>query len=403
MNAARSLTYTQQDHTTMTHPVPTSANLQQAINGAVGQIQMLMSEFHTDFPCDTTVQQFYPPRRLDDFPSGANVGWTSGFWPGMLWMAHELTRAGRFREAAESFLPSFATRLAQRVDLNHHDLGFLYIPTCIAAFKLTGNEDAARVALGAADCLMERYLPAAGIIQAWGDLNDPAQRGRIIIDCLMNMPLLHWASEYSGNPRYREAALSHLERSQQFLVRADDSSFHTYHFDPVDGRPLYGSTHQGHTDDSAWARGQAWGVYGFALNHRRAPDMGMLDTAKRQAAYFLKHLPSDRVAYWDLCFGEGSDEPRDSSASAIAACGLMEIADQLPAGEERDYYMQQARELVQALIVHCAGARPVTSGLLRHGVYHKHGNRGIDEANLWGDYYYLEALARLQIGWKPYC
>ena len=92
MNAARSLTYTQQDHTTMTHPVPTSANLQQAINGAVGQIQMLMSEFHTDFPCDTTVQQFYPPRRLDDFPSGANVGWTSGFWPGMLWMAHEAGR-----------------------------------------------------------------------------------------------------------------------------------------------------------------------------------------------------------------------------------------------------------------------------------------------------------------------
>ena len=131
--------------------------------------------------------------------------------------------------------------------------------------------------------------------------------------------------------------------------------------------------------------------------------MGLLDDAMRVAVYFLARLPPDRIALWHRSLAHDSGEPRDSSACAIAACGLMEIADQLPAGEERDYYMQQARELVQALIVHCAGARPVTSGLLRHGVYHKHGNRGIDEANLWGDYYYLEALARLQIGWKPYC
>jgi unsaturated chondroitin disaccharide hydrolase len=348
-----------------------SVELNQAIHGALHQIEHLMKEFHTLFPGDHTENQFYRPRLIDEAPApaGANVGWTSSFWPGMLWVAYQLTGTGRYLEAAESFLPSFESRLAARLDLNHHDLGFLYIPTCVAAYKLTGNKLAAGVAMGAADCLMERYLPNAGIIQAWGNLNDPAQCGRIIIDCLMNVPLLFWASEYSDDPKYRRAAVKHLAASQRYLVRADDSSFHTYHFDPKDGSPLRGSTHQGATNDSSWARGQAWGIYGFALNHRRAPELKLLETAKRQAAYFLAHLPKDRVAYWDLCFNDGSNEPRDSSASAIAACGLMEIASQLPEGEERDFYQREAKVLVQALIEHCRGVYPTTYVLLQHGVY----------------------------------
>lgn len=373
-----------------------------ALRQALAQIDHLLPAFSTIYPGDTTAQQFYAARDLPPFAPGANVGWTSGFWPGLLWLAYEAGDQPRFRDAAQAHLPSFHARLAARIDVDHHDLGFLYIPTCIAAYKLTGDLQAKASALDAADCLMTRYLPKAGIIQAWGDLHDPQQRGRIIIDCLMNLPLLHWASDTSGDPRYREAAVSHLERSQRYLVRADDSSFHTFHFDADSGAPLYGSTHQGYSDQSSWARGQAWGVYGFALNHKRAPELGLLATAMRQADYFLAHLPADRIAYWDLAFQSG-DEPRDSSASAIAVCGLLELAEQLPDSAPRQHYLEQATLILHALIEHCGGALPHTSGLLQHGVYHKRGNQGIDEANLWGDYYYLEALLRFTRNWKPYC
>jgi unsaturated chondroitin disaccharide hydrolase len=393
--------------TTMTASTPQQPGIVQtteyAIEQALIQLDYLRLRFTTQFPGDTTEQQFYRERTLDHFAPGANAGWTSGFWPGLLWLAYEVSGQPRYREAAASYLPGFRQRLAGRIDVDHHDLGFLYIPTCIAAFRLTGDLEAKQTALAAADCLMERYLPAAGIIQAWGDLHDPRQRGRIIIDCLMNLPLLHWASEMSGDQRYRDAAVSHLERSQRYLVRGDASSFHTFHFDPLSGAALYGSTHQGHSDESSWARGQAWGIYGFALNHRHAPELGLLDTAMRQADYFLAHLPADRIAYWDLAFSDGSGEPRDSSASAIAVCGLLELAGQIPDGARRQHYQAEAASILEALWSGCAGKLPASSGLLRHGVYHKRGDQGIDEANLWGDYYYLEALARIHVGWHPYC
>lgn len=178
----------------------------------------------------------------------------------MLWLSYQLTGEPVYRAAAEAQLPGYAERLAARRQIDHHDLGFLYQPSCVAAYRLTGNQEARRTALAAADSLMARYLPQAGIIQAWGDLNHPRERGRMIIDCLMNLPLLHWAGVKAGDARYRDAAVRHAHLSQQYLVRADASSFHTYHFDPATGAPQYGSTHQGHADESCWARGQAWGI-----------------------------------------------------------------------------------------------------------------------------------------------
>lgn len=260
------------------------------------------------------------------------------------------------------------------------------------------------MALGAADYLMRRYLPRAGIIQAWGDLDDPAQRGRMIIDCLMNLPLLHWAARASGEPRYRDAALRHLDLSRDYLVRADDSSFHTYHFDPETGTPLYGSTAQGLADDSCWARGQAWGVYGFALNHRHAPDLGLLGVARRQADYFIRHLPPNGIAYWDLAFGQGSAEPWDSSASAIAACGLLELAGHLDAddADAAQDYRAAALHMLRGLATHCAARAPASNALLLHGVYSKPHGQGVDEPSLWGDYFYLEGLARVLHGANGY-
>ncbi len=227
----------------------------------------------------------------------------------MLWLAHELSGKAEFREAALVQLPSYRQRLAERINIDHHDLGFLYMPSCVAAHRIAGDAAAEQMALDAADCLMQRYLPKAGIIQAWGDLSDPEQRGRIIIDCLMNLPLLHWAGKTAGRSDYTAAAITHALRSRDHLVRCDDSSFHTFHFDPQTGEPLRGSTAQAIRTPRAGRGAKRWGIYGFALNHRYAPHLGLLRVAMRQADYFLRRLPASGIACWDLAFDESSGEP----------------------------------------------------------------------------------------------
>ncbi len=140
------------------------------------------------------------------------------------------------------------------------------------------------------------------MIQAWGDLNDPARQGRMIIDCNLNVPLLFWAANETGNAAWREAATRHLAQAARYLVREDASSFHTFYMDVHSGQPLRGDTHQGFSDSSCWARGQAWGIYGFALGFRHTGDTTQPELARKLAHYFLNRLPEDFVCYWDLIF-----------------------------------------------------------------------------------------------------
>ena len=251
-------------------------------------------------------------------------------------------------------------------------------------------------ALAAADHLMSRFLEPAGIIQAWGDLQDPRERGRTIIDSLMNTPLLFWASQVSGDPRYAAAARRHTAQLRDHILRPDGTTFHTFYWDPVTGEPLRGETEQGHADDSCWARGQAWGIYGFSLNHRYTGDESFLAAAQRCADRYLAHLPADLVPYWDLAFSDGSGQERDSSAAAIAACGLLELAALTPAGPRRDQYRDAAHRMLASLIDGYSTIRhPESNALLLHGVYDKPKGKGVDEGTLWGDYFYLEALTRI--------
>ena len=371
------------------------AVLGDAIEQALAAVDRNLLHFGDDFPAPSTTAGIYP--------TIGNVEWTNGFWTGMLWLAYELTGAQRYRSAAENHVRSFHTRQLERRLTNHHDLGFLYSLSCVAAYKLTGDKAAAEAALGAARLLLERYLPRAGIIQAWGELTDPAQQGRMIIDCNLNLPLLYWASDYSGEPAFRAAANQHIEAAARHIVRPDGSTFHTFFFDPASGRPLHGKTHQGHADDSCWSRGQAWGISGFPLVFRHNGDVRLLALSKILANYFLNRLPEDGICYWDLVFTEGSQE-RDSSAAAIAACGLLELAKNLPLMDrQRADYQRAALGMVQELsenylVVDGAPG----SALLKHAVYHKPHGIGVDEGCIWGDYFYLEALVRLTRTWEPY-
>lgn len=373
-----------------------------ALRLALQQLDGMLSTFGSRFPDDTSSALHYQLRKDGAHPLGANVGWTTGFWPGMLWLGYELTGRERFRDAAADLSIDFQRRLEAGVDLEHHDLGFLYLLSNVAADRITGLPGARATAVAAADRLMARLLPGASVIQAWGRLDDPTERGRVIIDSVMNLPLLHWAHSITGRAAYREAARSHLLHTMDFLLRPDGSTCQTYFVDADTGAPRRPATHQGLSDSSCWSRGQAWALYGLALNHHHLPDLGLLDRAMQVADYFLSHLPPDDIALWDLNLAHDSGEPRDSSANAIAVCGLLELANQLPEGPARKHYQEAGERLLGALTRHCAGALPTAGGLLAHGTYHRLANRGVDECTLWGDYYYLEALARLHKGWTSY-
>jgi len=372
-----------------------------AVAAALRTVGANISAFGSRYPADTTTGDVYPPRAAAaDLPEGGNHGWTTGFWPGQLWLASQLGEERSYREAAVAHVASFSRRVHERVDVGTHDLGFLYTLSCVTAWRATADDVAKRAALAAADALMLRFLEPAGIIQAWGDLSDPHQRGRTIIDSLMNMPLLRWAAQVTGDPRYAEAADRHTAQLRDHILRPDGTTFHTYYWDPVTGSPLRGGTEQGSSDGSCWARGQAWGIYGFALAALETGDASFLDAAVRCADYFVAHTPADGVVYWDLSL---TDVARDASAAAIAVCGLVELARLVPA-DRGVAYTATADRILDALVTGYAAPAGTPGGcLLRHGVYDMPKGVGVDEGNLWGDYFYLEALTRRVLpGWEPY-
>jgi unsaturated chondroitin disaccharide hydrolase len=371
------------------------APLDAILAAVLARIDANLAVFTDAFPAPSSVDGVYPA--ID------NVEWTNGFWTGMLWLAYEVSGEARYRQAAERQVRSFKDRVERRINVDHHDLGFLYSLSCVAAYKLTGDLDARDAALEAARLLLARYLPQAGIIQAWGDLSDPDQAGRMIIDCNLNLPLLYWASQVTGDRGFADAADSHISQAARYIVRPDSSTFHTFFMDPVTGAPRVGKTHQGFSDSSCWARGQAWGISGFPLVHRYKADPSLLDLSARLANYYLNRLPPDWICCWDLVF-TGPPHERDSSAAAIAACGLLELARGLPLTDpDRAAYEGAALATVEALGARCMlppGA--AGTGVLAHAVYHMPNRVGVDEACIWGDYFFLEALVRLTRPWEPY-
>lgn len=369
-----------------------------AIERAVEILKVNTTIFTYNFQDSTTLNNFYIPTE--------NVEWTTGFLSGCYNLAYEFTGDEIFRKSVEVHVDSFLERIEKRIDVNHHDMGFLYSPSCVASYNLFCNETAKQAALLAAKNLMSRFQEKGQFIQAWGDLG-VRENYRLIIDCLLNLPLLYWASEVTGDDSYKRVALAHTDTSLNNLIRKDNSTYHTYFFDTETGLPIKGTTQQGYRDGSAWSRGQAWGIYGTALAYKYTKAEKAIDSFKKISDFFIDHLPEDDIPYWDLDFSEGSNEPKDSSAAAIAICGIYEMAE-LSDGMER--YVAIADKMLSSLVKNYAVNDDKTSnGLLLHGVYAKSSpynpipkDRGVDECNAWGDYFYLEALMRKTRIWCSY-
>ncbi|MDR1691916.1 MAG: glycoside hydrolase family 88 protein [Oscillospiraceae bacterium] len=354
-----------------------------ALDGAMTITETHLGDFTGGFP---------PPASKNGiYPKGENTEWTAGFYTGLMWMFWEHSMRPIFRETAERHLVSFRDRLDRRVGVDNHDMGFVFGLSCAAAYKLTGSVFAKETALLAADNLKSRFHEKGQFLQAWGKMGDPSEY-RLIIDCLLNLPLLYWAAEVTGDNSYRVTAERHLETARNTVIREDFSTHHTFYFDPETGAPLRGATKQGYSDTSTWSRGQAWGICGLALNYKYTKDPSIPPQWAGVTEYFLRHLPGDLAAYWDFHFREG-DEPRDSSASAITVCGILEGYRQGLCGKET---IEMAYKILESLIdSYAARAEEAGNGLLKHSTYGRLLGAGIDEFTLWGDYFYTEALMRI--------
>lgn len=379
----------------LNEPLLTKEEVKSAIDLAMEQLRVNMEYFKEEFPTPATFDNIYP--KMD------NTEWTNGFWTGELWLGYEYTNEEAMKKLAQANDRSFLDRVKKRIELDHHDLGFLYTPSCMAEYKLLHTPEAKEASILAADKLIERYQEVGGFIQAWGELGKP-EHYRLIIDCLLNIQLLFWASEQTGDPKYAQMATQHFYTSANNVIRDDASAFHTFYFDPKTGEPVKGVTRQGYSDDSAWARGQAWGIYGIPLTYRFVKDEDCFGLFKGMTNYFLNRLPKDHVSYWDLIFGDGSGHSRDSSATATAVCGMHEMLKHLPeVDSDKLTYKYAMHAMLRSLIDNYAN-REIKPGrpLLLHGVYSWHSGKGVDEGNIWGDYYYLEALIRFYKDWELY-
>lgn len=354
-----------------------------------------VSEKNRDKIPYTTKDGTYDDRSVDNPSGDAADGicwWTNGFWGGMMWLMFHETGEERYKEIAGISEEKLDQCFSDYYGL-HHDVGFMWLPTSVANYRVTGNPESRKRALHAANLLAGRFNLAGGFIRAWNDLKEGDTRGWAIIDCMLNIPLLYWASEETGDPRFKQIAMKHADTSMTAFVRPDGSVNHIVEFDPFEGGVVRTYGGQGYEEGSSWTRGQTWALYGFMMSYIRTGKEEYLQTAKRIAHYFIANIPDSGVIPVDF---RQPAEPRreDDTAAAIAACGLIEIAKH--GGElEKDLYLGAAVKLLRTLDGSRCDWTEATDAILRNGsgAYH---SKTHHHAIIYGDYYFMEAIFKLK-------
>jgi unsaturated chondroitin disaccharide hydrolase len=367
-------------------------DLEDVMNRAIRKIKGLIPVLEERIPDHAYHDGIYRYRRAD--------WWTSGFYPGILWILYDLTRDESFRHAAWHRDEELEPWLLHPEGEMNHDVGFQFLPSAVMKYKLTGHQEARRRGLAAACYLLSRFNSAGSFIRAWNSgPNGESAAGWAIIDCMMNIPLLFWASRETGDPRFQHAAVRHANTVLRYGIRQDGSASHILSFDPESGEFIESLAGQGFAADSAWSRGAAWALYGYALAFRYSGDPRYLAASKQSAHFFISSLPEDVIPYWDFRLPDIEGEPRDSSAAAIAASGLLELAELVPP-EEGHMYTEAAKKLLQALTSSCADLdHPDVQPILTGATGNRPMGHHVDCSLIFGDYFYIEALAKLN-GWK---
>ena len=328
----------------------------------------------------------------EDLKLVSSKDWTSGFFPGCLWYIYEYTKAENWRTSAKYFTNNVK---AEQFNAKTHDMGFKMFCSYGNGYRLTKNEEFKTILITSAKTLITRFNPRIGCIRSWDHHQDVWQYP-VIIDNLMNLELLFWATKMSGDSTFYNIALKHAETTMKNHFREDFSTWHVLNYDTLTGDILDRVTHQGYANESCWARGQAWALYGITMTYRETGDMRFLKQATHIADFILNHenLPADFIPYWDFDAPAIPDDSRDASAAAIICSALYELQGFVPA--KKKTYMEAADKILHSLSSadYLADSGKNNNFLLMHSVGSKPGNSEVDVPIIYADYYFLEANIR---------
>ena len=317
------------------------------------------------------------------------IWWTNGFWPGMLWQMYHATGEEKYRTAAEGV----EKELDQAFDIYtglHHDVGFMWLHSAVADYRITGNERSKARGLHAAHLLAGRYNPRGRFIRSW----NRDRSGWVIVDSMMNIQLLFWARDILGDPRFEYVAMDHADTIMEKTVRGDGSCNHVIVLDPTNGVLLDTPGGQGYESGSSWSRGQTWAIYGFALSYRYTGKKEYLETAKKVANYFIAQ--TDQTGHVALVDFRAPKEPVywDSTAAVCAACGLLEIAEHVDEFEKQ-FYVDAAVKMLKATDERFCNWESEYDSIVQMGSGSYHTDHDKHVPIIYGDYFFMEAVLRL--------
>jgi unsaturated chondroitin disaccharide hydrolase len=321
--------------------------------------------------------------------------WTSGFWPGILWYVYEYTKQDQWKAKADSFSKAlFPLVDSSAID---HDLGFQVYCSIGNGYRLTGNPEYKTILLRTADSLSQLYNPKVGTILSWPrevpGVDFPL-RHNTIMDNMINLELLFWASQNGGGKHLYDMAVKHAETTMNNHFRPDYTSYHVVVYDTATGKRIKGITHQGYSDSSMWARGQSWAIYGYTMVYRETKDPRFLDFTQKVTDVYLSKLPEDLIPYWDFNAPDIPSAPRDASAACVVASALLELSTFVPDEAKAKSYRAKAEKMLAVLSTDKYKSGHVNNAFLLHSTGHQPAGGEIDASIIYADYYYIEALLR---------
>ena len=332
----------------------------------------------------------------NELKTSSYKAWTSGFFPGTLWYLYENNPTKKLKKYAEIY----TSRVEEAKNVtDHHDTGFMVYCSFGNGYRLTGNPHYLEVMKTGAQSLATRYNPVVGAIKSWDWNSDGEWQYPVIIDNMMNLELLMCVSKTTNNEEYSNISISHAEKTLEYHFREDHSAYHVVSYDTLTGQAHAKHTHQGFAHESAWARGQAWGLYGYTMMYRETGMPEFLEKARNIALFIINHpnLPADKIPYWDFDDPQIPNVPRDASAAAIIASALIELS-RLDKSEESSLWLDFAKEQIRTLTSPAYLAKAGSNGgfILKHSVGNLNRNSEVDVPLSYADYYYVEALLRLK-------
>jgi unsaturated chondroitin disaccharide hydrolase len=356
-----------------------------ALEFAEGQVERLITKYPDFFPIYTVDGKWHHTGELW-------TDWTGGFLAGMMWQFHLRSGSPQWRSRAEHYSKLLEHRQHDRAV---HDLGFIFLSTYLPWYQLTGDKHLHDVLVQAGRTLAMRFKEKGQYLRSF--VSDDS----LFIDIMMNVPIIFYAARETGDEQLSRVAQAHCRTTRDTIVRADGSTAHEGLFNLETGRFLKQTTHQGLRGDSAWARGLAWSLYGYSKCYGLTGNEEYLEVAERNARYWIDYLPADRVPYWDFNADLTQPAPwgaqKETSAGAIVASGLLDLARQTKSPERAKEYETTALAMLDALTSpeYLASETPGWEGILKHGVYHTAKNLGVDESLMWGEFFFVEGLTKV--------